>query len=419
MSPPPVATAILLLTGTAAAQVSTHLDLEYARIGTRSLKLDLYLPSAADPAPCVVWFHWGGWRDGAKHVAKPDAMDLAARGIAVASIEYRLSAEAKWPSQIHDAKGAVRWLRAHATRYRLDPDRFAAFGHSSGGHLAAMLGTTGGVASIEGTVGGNLEQSSRVQFAVDFAGPTDFFGPAVYEPADSFVSELIGKPIGEIKKNRHRPEYAPWVALVESANPANYVTSDDARFLIAHGTQDTLVPPSQAQLLHDALRQAGLQSELKLVTSPHNLPGYTWNERRTLLLQWFGDVPFRPYGKGCNAPGANEPACGSDAPPVRGQTFGLTLSQGPASNTAVAMLCAKRALVPLDMLGMPGCSVLVLEPVLQHFAATDRDGEAAMRLFLPASLPAGIVIRAQWVAHQPGANQAGFIMSNAARIVIQ
>jgi acetyl esterase/lipase len=124
-------------------------DLEYARAGDKALLLDLYLPQTGPglptghgPWPTIVWIHGGAWRMGSKD--NPHAARQAQRGYAVASIGYRLSQEATFPAQIHDCKAAVRWLRAHAKQYNLDPARFAAWGASAGGHLAALLGTSGG-----------------------------------------------------------------------------------------------------------------------------------------------------------------------------------------------------------------------------------------------------------------------------------
>jgi len=147
------------------------------------------------------------------------------RGYAVVSINYRLSREAKWPAQIHDCKAAVRWIRANAKGYRLDPDRIAAWGGSAGGHLSAMLGTSGDVQSLEDSTQGNADQSSRVQAVVDWFGPTDFSKmdeqlkeSAVEHPMHHSVSQspeavLLGR----------NPEEAP--ALVKEADPATYVSS--------------------------------------------------------------------------------------------------------------------------------------------------------------------------------------------------
>lgn len=241
----------------ARAQAQTLRDIEYATADGKRLLLDLYLPEGAGPHPVIVWVHGGGWLAGNKNGGP--AVRQATRGYAVASINYRLSFEAKFPAQIEDCKAAVRWLRANAARYNLNPDRIGAWGSSAGGHLVALLGTTAGVADLEGA-GGNSEQSSRVQAVVDWFGPTDllkmseqtpdFCVPLDHDSPLSPESQLIGCAIQTCKERTDR------------ANPMRYVTDDDPPFLIMHGTADCLVPPPQSQSLHDALRAAGLPSTL-------------------------------------------------------------------------------------------------------------------------------------------------------------
>jgi acetyl esterase/lipase len=174
----------------------------------------------------------------------------------VASIDYRLSGEAIFPAQIEDCKGAVRWLRARAKEHGLDPNHFGAWGSSAGGHLIALLGTTGGVKELEGTVGGNAGVSSRVQAICDWYGPTDFLQMSAHAPADSRIdhdapnspeSQLIGGPIQENRGKAAR------------ANPITFVTRDDPPFLLMHGDRDNLVPLHQSELLHDALKRAGVE----------------------------------------------------------------------------------------------------------------------------------------------------------------
>src|SRR5262249_35630047 len=159
----------------------TYPGLAYATVGGRDLLLDLYLPSAGPgPFPVVVWIHGGAWLTGSRFPA-PNAAQLTSLGFAVASVDYRLTSQAgQWgaepvifPAQIHDVKGAVRWLRANAATYNLDPARFGCWGSSAGGHLAALLATSGDVPALEGTVGGNAGFSSAVQACADFFGPTD------------------------------------------------------------------------------------------------------------------------------------------------------------------------------------------------------------------------------------------------------
>jgi acetyl esterase/lipase len=225
-------------------------DLAYVSNGHERQKLDLYLPKDGPHRPLIISIHGGAFRAGSKEQGVP--LDYLRQGCAVASINYRLSQHGKFPAQIEDCKAAVRWLRAHAREYRIDPNRFAAWGSSAGGHLAAMLGTTGDTKEFD--VGANLDQPSRVQAVVDYFGPTDFLQmdahrPAngmVHDPANSPESELIG---GAIQGNKEK---------AAKANPITYVTPGDPPFLICHGDQDPLVPHHQSELLEAALKKAGV-----------------------------------------------------------------------------------------------------------------------------------------------------------------
>jgi len=234
-------------------------NLEFARTSGSKLLLDLYVPAAsAGPLPVIAWVHGGGWRSGDKEPCP--AVPMAAKGYAVASISYRLSGEAVFPAQIEDCKAAIRWLRANASTYKLDPDRIGAWGSSAGGHLVALLGTA--VNTKEFDTGENLAFSSRVQAVCDFYGPTDFLQMDAHATPGSAVlhglpmspeSLLIGGPIQE---NRDK---------VVEANPITYVASDSAPFLIVHGDEDRRVPLHQSRLLYDALKRAGVEAELVVV----------------------------------------------------------------------------------------------------------------------------------------------------------
>jgi acetyl esterase/lipase len=227
-----------------------HRDLPYVTNGHQRQKLDLYLPRAGEKLPLIIRIHGGAWLAGSKESEGP--MDYPREGFAVASINYRLSQHAVFPAQIQDCKAAVRYLRANAQKYNLDPNRFAVWGASAGGHLAALLGTTGDVNEFD--VGENLSVSSRVQAVVDYFGPTDFLqmeehrlpNGMIHNTPDSPESKLIG---GLIQDN---PEKAA------KANPITYVTKDDPPFLIVHGDMDPLVPHHQSELLEAALKKEGV-----------------------------------------------------------------------------------------------------------------------------------------------------------------
>lgn len=243
-------------------------DLEYVANGHARNRLDLYLPPRRDrPLPVLVWIHGGAWLGGSKENCP--AVPLVAKGYAVASINYRLSQHATFPAQIEDCKAAIRWLRASAGKYNLNADRIGVWGASAGGHLAALLGTSGGVKELEGR-GGNRDQSSRVQCVVDWFGPTDFtkMGGSHDDP-NSPEAKLIGGPVQE-KKQR-----------AAEANPITYITPDDPPFLIMHGDQDRVVPILQSELLHEALRKAGVESTfVPIAGSGHGGPAFASPENR-------------------------------------------------------------------------------------------------------------------------------------------
>ena len=230
-----------------------HRDLEYIPGGHARQKLDLYLPEKADPSgkkPLIVWVHGGAWLGGSKTPCP--ALRFVNQGYAVASINYRLSQHATFPAQLEDCKAAIRWLRANAAQYHIDPNRIGVWGASAGGHLVALLGTTGDVKEFD--VGPNAGVSSRVQAVCDFFGPTDFTKMSSFpstmkhDAPDAPEAKLIGGPVQENKDK------------VRRANPIAYVTKDDPPFLIVHGDKDPLVPRNQSELLYDALKKAGVEA---------------------------------------------------------------------------------------------------------------------------------------------------------------
>jgi acetyl esterase/lipase len=224
-------------------------DLEYARPGGTSLALDLYRPRGArGRLPVVVFIHGGGWREGDKAGGPSQTTAvLAGYGYAVASINYRLSTQAPFPAQIQDCKAAVRWLRAHADQYGLDPDRIGAWGKSAGGHLAALLGLAGDKPEWE--VGEHLDQPSTVRAVCDFFGPTDLTnlggGPLARERI-----EMLRQLVGGLLREKQ--------AELREASPLSYVSRGDPPFFIAHGVDDELVPMAQSQSLYQALRAKGV-----------------------------------------------------------------------------------------------------------------------------------------------------------------
>lgn len=237
----------------ATTDAAVQRDLVYKRVNGRDLRLDIYSPKTiAEPLPVVLWIFGGGWSRGSKNHLPP--LNLVSRGYMVVSIDYRLSGEAPFPAAIEDCKAAVRWIRANAAAYHFDPDHIGAWGHSAGGHLAALLGTSGGVAALDGT-GDNPGVSSRVQAVCDMSGPSDIlqFYQAVSNSnqgkapiAKSAIEQFMG---GSVEQNR---------AKAIAASPTTYVSKDDPPFLIIHGENDMTVPASQSELLASKLKAAGV-----------------------------------------------------------------------------------------------------------------------------------------------------------------
>jgi acetyl esterase/lipase len=222
--------------------VKVEMDIAYG--DHERQKLDLSMPKTATPTPLLIWVHAGGWEEGSKEGYNPVA-GWVAKGYAVASINYRYSRQAVFPAQIHDVKAAVRYLRANAKMYNLDPDRFGAIGASAGGHLVALLGTSGGVKELEGD-GKYLDTSSAVQAVCDIHGPIDLVKYSSFLPeGTNVVTRLLGGDTGDKKD------------LAVRASPITYLDKADPPMLILHGDKDTGVPVTQSELFSDALKRLG------------------------------------------------------------------------------------------------------------------------------------------------------------------
>lgn len=227
-------------------------DVSYASISPTQV-MDIYLPEGDGPFPVVVLIHGGAFKMGDKRMETRNAEALIAKGYASASINYRLSGEAKFPAQIEDCKAAVRFLRANAAKYKLNPEKIGSWGASAGGNLSAMLGTSSGVSELEGSDLGNAGVSSRVKASVDWFGPINFLTMDeeakllnfnIYTNSEtSPESQLIGKAI------QTAPE------LVAKANPATYITKDDAAFFIQAGSMDRNIPFTQSRNFYEALKK--------------------------------------------------------------------------------------------------------------------------------------------------------------------
>jgi acetyl esterase/lipase len=265
------------------AGVKAERNIPYVENGHRNQVLDLFLPEQPSdkPLPLMIWIHGGAWMAGDQ--ASPPVLYLVKKGFAVASIQYRFSQDAIWPAQAYDCKAAIRFLRANAAKYNFDPDHFGVGGDSSGGHLAAFVGTSGDVKEMEGDLG-NTNVSSSVQAVVDWFGPTDVTlmaqqsGPRSmiqHDAPDSPESLLLGGPVQEK------------CDLARTANPLTYIDKDDPPFLIMHGNNDQLVPLGQSVILAKALIDAGVEVTMKTIPgASHEDPQFRNAESQRLIEEF-------------------------------------------------------------------------------------------------------------------------------------
>jgi acetyl esterase/lipase len=239
----------------------------------------LYVPEKTDrKPPLLVWIHGGGWTKGSKSQFNPMFVRLTAEGYAAASIDYRLDGVTSHPKQIHDCKGAIRWLRANAEKYGYDVARIGAGGGSAGGHLVLLLGLSSGIEELEGDVGGNTDQSSQVHAVVDLYGPSAL---------GLFAEE------SERFRNNKTPE------LLKSASPVTYLTKDDPPLLIFHGDKDQLVPLSQSEHIHKLYQEMGLESSLHVVEGAgHGGPQFSDLARYELVKAFLDRHIKQNAGKG-------------------------------------------------------------------------------------------------------------------------
>jgi acetyl esterase/lipase len=228
-------------------------DITFAEVDGHQLALDLYLPEGKQGEPLVVFVHGGAWQHGSR--SEMPLGGMAPAGFAFASVDYRLSPEARFPAQAYDIKGAIRFLRAKQGEYGYDASRIAIAGTSAGAHLATLVGVTNGNKELEGTVGGNLDQSSDVQAIVSYYGASDFttilkqstpYGLGVRVPALQLL--LGGQP--EDKED-----------LAKLASPVFQLDANDPPLLLFHGDLDPQMPVNQSLELYGAYRELGLDAE--------------------------------------------------------------------------------------------------------------------------------------------------------------
>jgi acetyl esterase/lipase len=232
-------------------------DVVYGKGGGRDLVLDVLEPVTrpTELMPALIYVHGGGWSGGNKRAGRRFNAAYAERGYFTVTVGYRLSGEAVFPAQIHDVKAAVRWLRANAKARGVDPERIGVWGHSAGGHLAALIGTSSGVAALEGS-GGNADEATTVRCVVDVFGPNDLvdLDLTASEYWGKVRRKLLAKLLGGVPEKTKD--------LARAASPVAYVSKDDPPVLIVHGTKDPLVPFRQATLFEEALKAGGVEAIL-------------------------------------------------------------------------------------------------------------------------------------------------------------
>jgi acetyl esterase/lipase len=236
---------------------SVQQNVVYAKINGTELHLDVYQPveENSKPRPAVILIHGGGWSAFDKSTMRGMGGFLSRSGFVAFAVDYRLfkAGENRWPAQLDDVQRAVRWVRANASKYDVDPDHIGAFGHSAGAQLAALLGMEDTRDNSDSAL---AKYSSRVQAVVDVSGPSDFTRD--HDPdGDQFLTNFLGASFSQ------NPE--AW----RDASPVFHVSKNNAPFLIFHGTEDQDVPIAQAQELNDKLKSAGVPVTLIKVDDVH------------------------------------------------------------------------------------------------------------------------------------------------------
>ena len=237
------------------SELIEYKDIEYRNIDGKALKLDIYRPKVMPrPAPVLIFIHGGSWKSGKKEDYKCYTLDFAKRGYVTASISYRLLPHSNFPDAVEDVKCAVRWIRAHAADYHIDPQKIAVIGGSAGGHLAMMVGYSSDIPDFDVCIEDST--SSCVQAVVNLYGPVDL--TTDYTKGHSIIIDFIGK------------SYEENPVGYEQASPIKYISNDDPPTLIFHGTIDDLVPVSQADSLKKILDKADVANEYyRLKGWPH------------------------------------------------------------------------------------------------------------------------------------------------------
>lgn len=252
-----------------------HADIPYVSYGNVTLLLDLHLPrEATEPVPVVMHVIGGGWQNCEKSAAADSWAFLVDHGFAVASIQYRVSSNAKAPANIHDCKAAVRWLRANAAKYNLDPARIGAIGSSAGGHLVGLLGASHGVKELEGPAG-NRDQSSDVKTVCAYCGVFDLvhYRDQALCQQNTVLADVITAYLGGPVETR--------LDLARLVSPITYVSPHCPPMFLLHGDADVVVPMDESVRFHDRLQKAGADVTFRRVPGGGAQLGLVGDARRS------------------------------------------------------------------------------------------------------------------------------------------
>jgi acetyl esterase/lipase len=266
-----ICVAAVLSPGLFCQQTTVDENVVYASINGSDLHLDIYKPAAQNaPRPGVILIHGGGWMQFDKSNMASMGRFLSRHGFVAFAVDYRLfdgKDNNRWPAQLDDAQRAVRWIRAHAAKYNVEPAHIGAYGHSAGGQIAALLGMEDTRDNSDPALAAH---SSKVQAVVDVSGPSDF---TLDHDADgnAFLNKFLGAT------------YSGHPDIWREASPAFHAAKDNAPFLIVHGSQDSEVSPHQSQVLYDRLQAAGVPSSFVKVNDVHTFQ--TPEARRQLAIQ--------------------------------------------------------------------------------------------------------------------------------------
>ena len=219
----------------------------YRKTNEYELKCDLYIPEGDGPFPTILALHGGAWRQGTKFVLLRHAWRMAEAGYVVVAINYRHAPQYPFPAQVHDCKHAVRWIRANADQYKVDPDRIGGYGYSAGGHLVAMLGTTDADDGLEGEIAAGTEGfGTRIKAVAVGGAPCEF---SWIDDDSKVLSYWLGCTRSE--------NCQPFV----TASPTTYITTDDPPFFFFHGDLDLLVPLNSSEKMHQLLLESNVSSQ--------------------------------------------------------------------------------------------------------------------------------------------------------------